>query len=1077
MAIHLFIAPAGAGKTQACVDWARAVRDERPLAPVWVCLPNRAQVSAFRARLAAAGGALGVEVGTFYALYQETLRASGQPLAELSEPLQHRLLRAIVDEAATAGRLGHYLALRDKPGFVRALHRLIEELKQARIEPQRLLAATRGQGPRLEELADLYAAYQLWLQDEEWMDAEGLGWLAAAALERHPALFAHWHLVLVDGFDQLNQTQVAYLAQLARQVRDLWVTLTYGPQPGRLAHRRFEQALTRLEIHLAVQAEPLPGACVRLAPPLAHLEARLFEAHGPAADPGEALACLEAPNPPAEVRAALRWLKQRLVTDGMACGEVAILARDLEPYAPFLAETAQEFGIPLYLMRGMPLAGNPAVASLLTLLSLARRDRASASVQDGRFPVRQVLEVLRSPYYNWRDCRCGDEPLGLTPGDVDRLEEAAQAGQVLAGIAQWHEALALRRAQAEEAGTPEEDDGPAAGALPAQAWADLSARLERFMARVTPPAEDTVAGYTVWVEDLIGDAPDERPDSEEQGATGLQLLACLQAGPVALCERDTSALRALKDALRGLVWADAALHQGQPVPYERYLDDLAGVVAASSYTATESPPAGAVLAAAVHDARGLSYRAVALLGLSEGLFPQPAASDPLLRDSDREWLVSLGLPLAAPEPGAEFTLFYEASTRARERLLLTRPYLTEAGQPWEPSPFWDEVLAIYAGRDRGGVERQPMPWLVRVRSTDPLPPAQAASWPELATALCHQVRAGATSRAQVAAALADEPEARTLWQSIEVGAAVLTARGQGVAAGPFEGDCSALGPALARFSARRVWSASRLESYLSCPLAFYLGHALALEPPMAPVAGFDAAQLGQIYHEVLERVFRQAPAGVLEETLTVLPAVADEVLAQAPQRLGFRPSRLWEQEQACIRQDLENTLRALAACSEGWQPCGLEVAFGRPGDPAPAQRIEADGHAFLLSGVIDRIDRNGEGQVRLIDYKSGGESIGYRDLLEGRRIQLALYAWAVEGVLAQGTVVAGFYWHVRAAKRSTLTLEGFAGGASMAMQQAAARAWQAVEGASAGQFSPQPPESGCPSYCPGSAFCWRYATR
>ena len=72
-----------------------------------------------------------------------------------------------------------------------------------------------------------------------------------------------------------------------------------------------------------------------------------------------------------EVRAALRWLKARLVQDGCRPGEVGLLARQIEPYRAFIQETAHEFGIPIRLLDGLPLASNPAVAALLDLLRLS----------------------------------------------------------------------------------------------------------------------------------------------------------------------------------------------------------------------------------------------------------------------------------------------------------------------------------------------------------------------------------------------------------------------------------------------------------------------------------------------------------------------------------------------------------------------------------------------------------------------------------------------------------------------------------------------------------------------------------
>jgi len=1087
MTTRLFLAPAGAGKTSFCLDRVRALSRERPLAPIWVCLPNREQVEAFRRRLAAAGGALGVQVGTFYNLYQETLLAAsllgspGRPLLELDDPLQHRLLRSVIDRAAAEGTLQHYLPLQEKPGFVGALRGLIMELKQARVEPGALQAAVAGCGPRLEELAALYALYQRRLWQEHWMDPEGLGWLATQALAHSPRLLAGWAFVAVDGFDQLNGNQVAFLGRLSAQVGELWITLTGDPGSARvrLAQRRFDPPRRRLEQALGVQAEPLPRPLRAQA--LAHLEAHLFEPSAPVLAPEGAVSGLEAPNRASEVRAALRQVKAWLVREGLPPHEVAVLARDPDAYAPFLVETAQEFGLPLCLQIQAPLGGNPAVAVILQLLSLLRRDRASASVVDGRLPVRPLLEVLRSPYLDWQACPAEDEPLGLSPEDVDLLEAAARAGRVVAGLDQWREALAARAA-----GTPasEGEDGEAAGDEPdSETWGRLRARFERLVRLLTPPAEGSMADFTRFVEGLIGEDPGDDGELRSEAHAGLRVPQCVRLGPSLLRERDLNALRALKEALRGLVYAEQLLGPGEAAAegalhglpsFERFLDELTGVVAASRYDLGAGHAKG-VWVSSVHEARGLSFRAVVLLGLSEGEFPRPPAVDPLLRPTDRQWLARRGLPIEPLPTGEEFTLFYEAVTRARERLLLCRPYLGDDGQPWDPSPFWDEALRLL-GR-QAAKDKRPA-WCVRVTSAEALPVEWAASWAEALGSLSQWVRAYGAP--QIAArALAGEPEAMDLFAAVQRGAEALAARLQPAPEGPFEGDCSTLQEMLAhRYGPAEPWSASRLESFLTCPFGFFLSQALHLEAPPEPAVGFDAAQLGTMCHAILEQVCRQSPGGTLAEMLAALPAAADAVLADAPGAYGFRASRHWEHEKELIRADLENTLRALAACSEGWRPVALEMEFGQgspspDGEPRPAQPItDGEGNAFLLRGVIDRIDTNGRGELRVLDYKTGG-SIAAHELLDGHRLQLALYAQAAQGLLGQ-PVVSGFYWHIRAARRSSLTLEGFDGGAAGAMAIAAQRAGEAIRRVRQGRFPPQPERSTCPDYCPGSAFCWRY---
>ncbi len=37
--------------------------------------------------------------------------------------------------------------------------------------------------------------------------------------------------------------------------------------------------------------------------------------------------------------------------------------------------------------------------------------------------------------------------------------------------------------------------------------------------------------------------------------------------------------------------------------------------------------------------------------------------------------------------------------------------------------------------------------------------------------------------------------------------------------------------------------------------------------------------------------------------------------------------------------------------------------------------------------------------------------------------------------------------------------------------------WQAVSSIRKGRFLPEPPENGCPDYCPAVDFCWHYRAR
>ncbi len=1102
MSTHLYLAPAGHGKTAYVLEHIRQARTANPLTPVTVILPNQAQLNAFRHRLSTQGGALGVNLNTFYTLYAEILAWAGKPEPRLPEPVQYRLLRTIIADLTDAGRLPYYAPLRDKPGFVTTLRALLEELKRARIHRDdfiRAIHALPSRDSRLAELSEIYTAYQDWLLEQGWVDIEGQGWLAASALERRPDLGRHVQLLIIDGFDEFNPTQLAVLKRLADRATETLITLTgemrsredeeqgsrgaeqlenlqspisslqspisnlQSPLP-RPALRRFTRALQALSRALSLEPQPLPEApSASIAPALAYLEANLFELYGRASVPhpasSDSVSFIETQNRAEEVRAALRWLKARLVRDQMSAGEVALIARDLTPYRPFIEETATEFGLTLHLREGLSLAANPSIAALMSLLALPLKNNPN-----GNWAYRPLVDAWRSPYFE-------NLAPGLTPRSADHLNTVARQGLVLQGLEQWREAFdqQLRRAsRRSQTAALDDEEGYRPDYLSKDDILTLRMAFETFVTRLTPPAQTTLPAYVALVENLIGPDPElERDvDGEESADPSLGIVRRARLAP-ATAIRDIAALRSFKDVLRGLVLAGSFFQQSTPgdpaeseaINYEQFYDELQGAVQGATYYLPPPEPLEAALPVlSVLNARGLSFRAVALLGLSEGEFPRAEREDVLLREEDRFALQQAGLDDLEPRlRGDELTFFYQAVTRAREKLLLCRPYLADDGQKWEPSPYWQQAQRL--------VTNAPVS---HIRPEDPLPLREVASPQELAGTL---TQLGLT-RLELAEHWSAHDTAR-----LQHSGRVLQARLATEAQGPFEGDLSALAPQFsAVYGPEQVWSSSRLEAYGLCPHHFWLGQDLALEPRQPPTEGFDVFILGSMYHEILEEVYRQAGAEVdSERLLALLPTVAEAVFDKAPAVYGFRPTPLWAMQRRELEQILAQTLVALAEATADSTPLAQEQVFGMK--EQPPLLVQRDGDEFRVRGFIDRVDQDADGRLRLIDYKSGATPIAARDLAEGRRLQIALYALAARDALQLGQVADGFYWHIGSAKASSLKLANFEGGLEAALNTAITHAFNHIAEVRAGRFPPAPPSAGCPTHCPGTNFCWRYKAK
>ena len=86
MPVELFIARPATGKTQNCIHKVQEVLASSPLTTVWVVVPDRLQVVAFRQRLAKNGGVMGTRVGTFGDLYRSLLEHGGHYIPVASSP-------------------------------------------------------------------------------------------------------------------------------------------------------------------------------------------------------------------------------------------------------------------------------------------------------------------------------------------------------------------------------------------------------------------------------------------------------------------------------------------------------------------------------------------------------------------------------------------------------------------------------------------------------------------------------------------------------------------------------------------------------------------------------------------------------------------------------------------------------------------------------------------------------------------------------------------------------------------------------------------------------------------------------
>ncbi len=1009
MSVELLIAPPASGKTHTCIERIQALRKENPLANVWVIVPDSKNAAYFRRRLAQTGGGVGISVGSFRDYYVEILERCGIFLPVVTSALEHRLVQEVIAEVSADSNLCHFELIKNKPGFLLSLQDAFAELRGALVRPERFLEYTRGGPPARIELAILYDRFLTRLRSLNWVDMEGQSWLAIDALKKSPEVVSDTKLVVVDGFTSFTGARRRFLNLLSSHSGGLLITLPGKMESNRPVHRKSQEVVNILRNELQLEIRDL-SASPCLPDDVLHLERHVLDPGQPSKKEAVEPLFLEVRSQSEEAREALRWIKALNRREGIPVNACAIFTANLETYQPLIRAAADEFGMRVHFSQPDPLAESPAILALLTLLSLPSAD----------YEIRVLMNTLRSPYFDF----------GLDSRSIDDLERVSQQEVIVAGRDQWEDAW--RRLE-KKASISSDDLDEERYRKDLTLGIDLPAlhrSLDAFWQLFTTMGRtQSILEWITWMEDLL-----ERLRFYEQVTS----------------DRDREACKALAQVLKAMVLSETVAGF-RAVDFQQFLTELQGGLTGARLEEPREVRRNAVLVGRMVEARGTRYQAVALLGFSEGLFPIVENPDPFL---DEELRVDLGLE---PRLGREqASIFYQALSRADQRLLITRPYLSEDGETWEPSPYWQAATALF---NENAVKK--------IKAGEPRAQADAASTHEL---LFWAVQQGSLSY--------DEDTSLNMrWLGLDHSREVLDARRARKANSIYEGAAHQVAPLLsAHYSPEYTWSASRFEDYGTCPYKFLVNSVLKLEPKEIPTAGLEVAPLGSIFHRILELVYRNAGDDKSTESLLVLlEDTAATVFLSAPTVYSFRPSALWEIEKEQMVQALRDTITALEEISHGWIPYRFEQKFGLAN--TPPLRIEIGSEVVQLHGLIDRVDRNDGSELRVIDYKTGG-MMSLSDLSSGKRLQLPIYALAAQDALGLGRVVEGYYWLIYRAASSSLKLSKVKTneleGPEAAYQVVKAHLLKFIAGIRGGEFPPHPPSGGCPDYCPAVQWCWRY---
>jgi DNA helicase-2/ATP-dependent DNA helicase PcrA len=864
------------------------------------------------------------------------------------------VMRRVISEL-DSDVLGALEGVRRSDAFARDVLTFVALMKQNLVHPSAIiLAAEASAGDRLRVLASVYQAYQLRLQNARMLDFRDLISGAIELLQSNAPLReklrSQFRLILVDEFQDVDPAQFELLRLVAPPANRPRLVVVGDPDQSIYGFRgTVPRLLTRDFAAVYGSATQHLEDCRRCSQEALDGAERLLVATHPEREPRR-LRTTATPAPPAVV----------VAREGDPVDEAFFVAREIRRL--HVESPGRRYGDFAILLRSTTSLGAP-FEEALRAMGLPYEVRGSGATSRNevvRFLV-GYLESLRRP----------DDP------DAFEGALASSLGGVGAGT------LGRLRAHARERSRP------------------LPRVMHRLMYALA--ARDPQRYPLPWG----GEAPPEdRPEPDYMEFLTEQELASLHAAMVARQrllgrtsklslaalaysvliedgalrrlldldlpeEQRAEAISDLRAAIEGLE-AIEAVHE-RLLGAKPMLSDISGsleTLLAAAADDSEAAPgrSDAVQVMTVHQAKGLEFDVVFCSGFAHGLFPLPARPHPLLDEQDRSWLEGFKvgfMPSWPSDPDGhlaeEARLAYVAMTRARERLYVTYAdaYLRQAG----PSVFLEMAAPDAESREltRGSSRLQPRDVLLS-REAEVLLASHR-------NALTNGVPARAAALGLDVAFLTD-PESGEPFES-------------------YGGDRNPTNVQIDHFSP------TTLNDYLKCPRLYWYNH----HPGLVEEPRSVAMERGGFLHKVLEDFHAK------ESEWRPLDSDHQKEWLEAALQ-GHLEGYLAHMEGVLDRKREERQVRSLLGNYIRFVTGMQQIRRLRTIDTEIRFSLRLDGSEIV--GKIDRVNDVGDGEVEVVDYKTGaGKPMRYAyeayfgpELYD---VQLALYYMACrEGVDEEG---------------------------------------------------------------------------
>jgi len=948
----------------AFIEEIRRLRRLDPFQPIIVVVISHL-VALYLARLLAERGIDHINI-RFYTLDDLALEISRSPdktdgCQLIPDFADRAVINAVMDDISPKSYFRSVAHFRGFSGVVLAT---IGDLKDAFLEPRQVKdAATTLSGPlarKVRDLARIWKNYQRVLASQGWFDMRDA---ARSAIE----VAGSWQQlnealrILIYGFYDFNPLQRQLVESLMRSKP----TTLFFPYEQDIAYT-YALPAKRWLAELGLKEVALKPVRSNSSKEIIHLSQNLFNVTRPYSGKESGVTLVSAPGEASEAQETLRLLLEECLSRAIPLHDVAILLRRSHPYSCLYSDLLTKVSLEPYLPAAETLADTPAGKCALLSLEALEHDYLREKVID--------LAKFVEPYIEARE------------GDTNLWERVSLEAGIIRGKTEWTERLARVVDAGRVSSSSESRDQAIAG--------DLLGFIKHLIELL-----DKVEKAKSW----------SRKAQALSSVLG-ELLEPIQS------QKPTTRLSEVVRQIEALGKLDGV---SQPSPSEFRLA-VEEVLTSSQMSIGRFGRTGPAVIS-IMAARGLTFDAVVIPGLTDGYFPTHPNEDPILTDIDRIEINRIltgtdSNPLVLKTTNRldeERLLFKIAISCAKQTLIVSYPRLDPYSMRERlPSPFIYGVVGTLEGCKPTPETLATSTRVVHIPLSRIAPddPGLCFSKIEFQTSLA----ISSLSKRRVDALVDFVGKTTTLPRALEAeyqrwGTRSLT---------PYDGllvSAAARKKLAANHSViGRAMSVTVLQDYARCPHGYFLRHILGLEPIPEPIdlVRMDPRLRGELLHSILYDFFtelarkRGRPIRLKQSDWKIFESIArtrfEEFEMTHP--TGYR--MIWELQKSQIFEQLAVIFEEMLL-DRSYLPTYFELSWGYDDDTGDRQSsfgavsVKVAKRLIRLRGRIDRIDVSEDGDsARIIDYKTGKARIKEDAFHGGRNLQLPLYIIAGDAFFA-----------------------------------------------------------------------------